>query len=108
MSVRERLPGRRESDSFTFELGGLAFTATFSRFPGGGVGEVFLRNHRVDSGADIAANDAAIAASLALQHGCPLETLQRALGRDAQGRATGPLGRAIDLIREREQEEHAR
>jgi hypothetical protein len=37
-------------------------------------------------------------ASLALQHGYPLETLQRAVLRDAQGCASTPLGAAIDHI----------
>jgi hypothetical protein len=44
---------------------------------------------------------AAIAASLAPQHGCPLETLRRVL-RDAHGNASTPLGRALDIIAERE------
>jgi hypothetical protein len=36
--------------------------------------------------------------SIALQHGVPLETIRRALLRDASGRASGPLGVALDLI----------
>jgi len=47
------------------------------------------------------ARDGAIAASLALQFGCPLETLRRALCRDSQDRASGPLGAALDAIAER-------
>jgi ribonucleoside-diphosphate reductase alpha chain len=101
MSVRERLPDRRASTSITFEVNGLVYVATYSQFPDGGdVGEIFLRNHRVGSHADIAANDAAVAASLALQFGCPLETLQQALGRDSRGGAAGPLGHAVDLIQD--------
>ena len=46
MSARERLPDRRGSESFTFELNGLRFTATVSRFADGRVGELFLNNHR--------------------------------------------------------------
>jgi len=48
--------------------------------------------------AGIMASDAAIAASLALQFGCPADVLRRALSRDARGNATGPLGIALDLI----------
>jgi hypothetical protein len=44
------------------------------------------------------ARDAAVAASLALQFGCPLEILRRALLRDSQGRPSTPLGAAIDAI----------
>jgi hypothetical protein len=100
MSSRERLPDRRPSTSISFELNGLTFTATFSRFPGSDrVAEVFLRNRRVGSQVDVVCNDAAVASSLALQFGCPLETLQQALGRDNRGGAAGPLGCAFDLIK---------
>jgi len=39
MSARERLPNRRPSQSFTFELHGLRFTATVSRFADGRIGD---------------------------------------------------------------------
>ena len=41
----------------------------------------------------------AVAASLALQHGCPLEVLRHALLRDAQGNAASPLGaRQLEVL----------
>jgi ribonucleoside-diphosphate reductase alpha chain len=98
MTERTRLPNRRTSETFDLEVMGLRFTATVSRFVDGEVAEIFLRNHKCDSGAGILANDGAIAASLALQFGCPVETLRRALSRDARGRASGPLGAALDRI----------
>jgi ribonucleoside-diphosphate reductase alpha chain len=57
-----------------------------------------LQNHKPGSQSDTNARDAAVAASLALQYGCPLQVLQRALLRDAQGRPSTPLGAAIDAI----------
>jgi hypothetical protein len=39
-------------------------------------------------------------ASIALQHGVPVETIRRALLRDPQGRASSPLGTALDAIAE--------
>jgi hypothetical protein len=39
-----------------------------------------------------------VAASLALQFGCPLHVLQRAVLRDPQGRPSTALGAALDLI----------
>jgi hypothetical protein len=33
-----------------------------------------------------------------LQYGCPVETLRKALARDSHGRASGPLGCALDMI----------
>jgi ribonucleoside-diphosphate reductase alpha chain len=44
------------------------------------------------------ASDAAIAASLSLQFGCPAEVLRKALKRDGQGRALSPLGVALDQL----------
>jgi hypothetical protein len=43
---------------------------------------------------------ASVAASLAFQYGCPLEVLRKALLRDAQGRASSPLGAALDIVAE--------
>jgi ribonucleoside-diphosphate reductase alpha chain len=98
---RERLRNRRRSETFTFELHGLRYLASFSRFDDGRVAEVFLQNHKPASQSDSNARDAAIAASLALQHGCPLDVLRRALLRDAHGNASTPLGCALDIIAER-------
>jgi hypothetical protein len=47
------------------------------------------------------ARDAAVAASLLLQHGCHLDTLRRALTRNSDGSASGPLAHALDLLAER-------
>jgi hypothetical protein len=98
MSARERLPNRRASESFTFELNGLRFTATVSRFPDGRVGELFLTNHKFGNQSDTNARDAAILLSFALQHGADLEAIRRALCRDSQGRALGPIAEALDII----------
>ena len=94
MSSRQR----RRSETFDLEFNGLRFTASYSCFSDGRVGELFLQNHKPGSQSDANARDAAVAASLALQHGCPLETLQRAVLRDENGKASTPLGAALDLI----------
>ena len=101
MSARGRLPNRRLAETFELEIGGLHYTCTVGRFPDGSVGEVFLQNHKPGSQSDFNARDAAVAASLALQFGCPLDVLQRALLRDARGNASTPLGAALDRIAER-------
>ena len=98
MTSRERLRNRRRSESFTLELHGLHYVASFSRFDDGRVAEVFLQDHKPGSQSDSNARDAAVAASLALQFGCPLGVLRRALLRDAQGRASTPLGVALDIV----------
>jgi hypothetical protein len=98
VASRKRLPNRRASQTFNVESTGLRFTVTASEYSDGKLGEVFIVNHKAGSAAGIMASDGAIAASLALQFGCPLETLRRALSRDASGMASGPLGTALDQI----------
>ena len=98
MLPRIRLPNRRLAETFELEVNGLQYTCTLGRFPDGSIGEIFLQNHKPGSQSDANARDAAVAASLALQFGCPLQTLRRALLRDSQGRPSTPLGAAIDAI----------
>jgi hypothetical protein len=98
MSPRQRLPNRRPAENFNFEVSGLRYTCTVGRFPDGKIGELFLNNHNSNSSADTAARDSAIVFSIALQHGADPETVRRALCRDSQGRASGPLGAALDVI----------
>jgi hypothetical protein len=88
----------RRSKTFALELQGLHYIASFSRFDGGRVAEVFLQDRKPASQSDANARDSAIAASLALQFGCPLGALRRALLRDAHGNASTPLGAVLDVI----------
>jgi ribonucleoside-diphosphate reductase alpha chain len=97
-SARARLPNRRASENFDLEVGGLKYTASFSRFPDGELGELFLNNQKSNSAAGTNARDATIACSFALQHGADFEAIRRALSRDAYGRALSPLGVALDII----------
>jgi hypothetical protein len=98
MTGRNRLPNRRPAESFEVEVDGLRYTATVGRLPDGSIGELFLNNHKSNSSADTAARDSAIVFSIAIQHGADPETIRRALCRDSQGRASGPLGVALDII----------
>lgn len=95
---RRALPNRRASETYSFCWQGMWFTATISRFDDGALAEIFLTNGKVNSQADTAARDSAVVASLALQHGTPVDTMRRALLRDPQGRASSPLGTALDLL----------
>jgi hypothetical protein len=75
------------------------YVATVSFFPGTDrLAEIFIGNGRAGSDVDTAARDAAVVVSIALQYGVPLDVLRHALMRDAQGRASGPLGSALDII----------
>jgi hypothetical protein len=98
MSPRQRLLNRRANETFPFDWLGMKFVATIAYFDDGQLAEIFLTNGRVNSHADTAARDSAVVASLALQHGVPLDVLRKALLRDSRGVASGPLGVALDLI----------
>ena len=93
MTERARLPNRRRAELFDFEHAGRKWTLTVGRFADGRVGEVFLDTPKASAIGEIAA-DAAIAASVAFQHGAPLETVRHALA----DRRAGPLGAALALI----------
>jgi ribonucleoside-diphosphate reductase alpha chain len=82
--ARERLPNRRASETFELRAAGMDYRATVSRY----------------TDADGAARASAVVASLALQHGVPLDTIRHAILRDTGGQASGPLGTALDLLAE--------
>jgi hypothetical protein len=98
LTGRQRLPNRRGHELPDFEHGGILYTAGAGRFEDGRPAEIFLSTPKHGTGLDTSARDASIAASLLLRHGCPLETLRRALTRNADGSASGPLARALDLL----------
>ena len=98
MNQRQRLPDRRRNISFDFACNGLRYTCTYSRFETGTVGEIFIQNHKANSQADSNAKDAAIIASLCLQHGVSIDVIKKALLRDSLGRPSTPVGVALDLI----------
>jgi hypothetical protein len=96
--TRQRLPNRRLAETFELEVAGLRYTCTVGRFNDGRLAEVFLNNHKSNSAADTSARDAAIVFSIAVQCGANPEVIRQALSRNSQGRASGPLGTALDLI----------
>src|SRR5262249_5378223 len=96
--MRRRLPNRRGHELLDFEHAGISYTAGVGRFEDGSLAEIFLNTGKHGTAVDVNARDAAVAASLLLQHDCPIETLRRALTRNADGSTSGPLARALDLL----------
>ncbi|MFI5016057.1 MAG: hypothetical protein ACHQAY_27290 [Hyphomicrobiales bacterium] len=96
--TREPLPNRRGLELLDFEHGGLHYTASIGRFPDGRLAEIFLHSAKAGSDAADIGRDAAIVASLALQHGCSADTLRHALTRGSDGRAAGPIGAVLDML----------
>ena len=93
---RQRLPNRRSHWLYRFESGGQFYTGGIGRFDDGRIAEIFINGAKVGSTAEANAQDAAIVASLALQHGCPLETIHHALVRG--GGSAGPLAALLDEV----------
>jgi hypothetical protein len=93
---RRTLPNRRAHWFFDFECDGQRYTGGIGRFDDGAIAEIFLNGRKVGSGAETNAQEAAIIASLAVQHGCPVSTLHHALRR--KGTFSGPLATLLDLM----------
>jgi len=100
--ARERLPNRRAAETFEVKANGLRYPVTVGRFADGRIAEIFIQNSKPGSTSDCYMRDAGISASLALQYGCPLETLRRALLRDPRRVPSTPIGCALDLLAERD------
>jgi hypothetical protein len=98
MGARERLRNRRGAETIALEFAGLRYVVTVGRYDDGRLAECFIRNHKNNSAADVNARDAGILLSLCLQHGCPAETIARAISRNSDGSASGVIGAVLDLI----------
>src|SRR5262245_34346862 len=98
MTARRRLPNRRGHELVDFEHCGIRYTAGIGRFEDGRLAEIFLNTAKHGTAVDTNARDAAVAASLLLQHGCSVDTLRLALTRNGDGSASGPLAHALDLL----------
>ena len=95
--MRSKLPNRRNSEIITFEIAGVEYRAQVSRFADGRIAELFLDGPKIGSSAQIAAHDAAVCASLALQCGITAGDLQHSLTKLANGKPAGPVGIALSM-----------
>jgi hypothetical protein len=100
MTARERLPNRRQCESFEFTHAGHPFTLTAGDYPDNRIGEIFISSNRAGSQVEAVARDSAIAVSIALQFGADLETIRAALTRDHDGQPATVLGAALDKLAE--------
>ena len=96
---REQLPMRRFHGSFRFRIETIEYAAGVGRVDSHGrVAEVWLNAGKVGSSLEALAHDAAIMASLLLQYGCPLDVVRKALTRNPDGTAAGPIGMVLDEV----------
>ena len=96
---RRRLPERRLHNVVDFQHDGYRYTAGLGFFDTGELGEIFINvPGRSGSAMEVFARDAAILASIGLQHGASVEVIRHALTRNGDGTAGGPLGAVLDLL----------
>ena len=105
--MRQRLPNRRESVTFTVPHPGIAsivYDVTLGFAHGVAAGdprEVFISCSKLTTDLDLAARDIATTISIALQHGASLDDLAGAVARGDDGKAQGVAGAVLDAIVER-------
>lgn len=101
MTGRTRLPDRRAAETVDLTLGAFTWRISPGYHRDGTLGEIFIEVDK--SGTELAhlAHDGAVAASLALQYGCPVDVLKSAFIADENGAAAGLLGKAIAAVPER-------
>jgi hypothetical protein len=85
--MRERLPNRRASLRFTFEHDGARYLATVTKFDDGRLAEIFIDSPKPNSALAVHCNDAAVLASLLLQHGVTAAAIRRSI--------SGPIATAL-------------
>ncbi len=97
---RQPLPARRASETIKLHLSGHTYFATVGYYDMAMTrpGEVFLSTGKEGTALQVFMRDSAIAASLALQHGVPMEMIHRAFSRNDLGEHESPLGVLFDLL----------
>ena len=94
MSERRRLPNRRLCERFAFEHAGVKYTACIARYSDDNkLAEIFLDVSKPGSTLAEHAADAAVLASLLLQHGITAKAIAHSL--------SGPLATALALAEQR-------
>lgn len=73
-TLRKRLPAKRPSETYSFSVAGAEGYMTASSYPDNGLGEIFLKMSKQGSTLAGVMDAFAIAVSIGLQHGVPLET----------------------------------
>ena len=104
-SSRKLLPNRRFAVTFKFEHlsqdGGVhKFHVTVGFYPDGTPGEIFINTHKAGGEYNTLISDTAVAISLALQYGCPLNFLRQSMKRNSDGTPMGLLSHLLDRMEE--------
>lgn len=95
--TRRRLPNRRLNEVFDTEFRGRPYRLAITRWPDGGIAEVFVDPAKVASDAAEDSRDVGLVLSISLQHDVPIGALRACVSRE-QGHPTSLSGHVIDLL----------
>lgn len=100
MTGRRQLPARRPQISVDLLFNGNRFTVSFGGDGASGeLLEVFVSTwSQAGSSLQDAVRDAAIMISLAIQHGCSIDTMARALTRNHDGQPASIIGAVVEAM----------
>jgi hypothetical protein len=96
--LRERLSNLRLCETVEFRHGGFNFAVSAGRYRDGRLSEIFMSARKPGSPIDDLCRDSAILISLALQFGCPAETLLHAVTKNHDGSPATATGVALDQL----------
>lgn len=95
---RTTLPGRRPHEVVAFDHAGHTFSAGWGTDAEGRPMELFLQAGKAGTLLEATSRDSAVVLSFALQYGAPVDEIRRALTRNDDGAAAGPVGALLDLM----------
>jgi len=100
MTERKVMPQRRVSETFELVHGGqnTMFQVTLGFYVDNTIGEVFVSGAKAGSDVDALTRDGAVLVSLGLQHGVPVDVMQKAITREPDGRPSTIVGAVVDVI----------
>lgn len=98
--MREMLPQRRRSITFTLQWKGLKapHLITVGHYDDGRIGEVFIGGGKSGEEVEAIARDGAVLLSIALQMGADLDSIVHALTRDSQNQPLSVVGAVVDQL----------
>ena len=101
MTNRTRLDNRRAAEHIAFDYKGHPMIANVGTANAGRIKELFLV-HAGKAGTDlnISMLEVSVAVSMALQHGCDLDTLREAMPRGEHNEPQGVIGKLLDILAE--------
>ena len=95
--TRQRLPNRRECETYEFERDKLKYTISYGRpHHGGPVRELFINAGKSGTNMESLMCDASTAISVALQNGATPQELAHSITRNPDGTPASPIGQILD------------